>query len=212
MTVIDLTHVITENMPVYPGMETPRLEPASTYEKDFFRETRMTMYTHTGTHVDAPAHIFACRTSLDRFPPEQFIGKALVIDCCALGEGGVITMDHLQKYGETANEVDFLLFNTGWDACWGSDSYFGNYPCIGMDVVDHILAGSYRGIGVDTISIDPMNSLERHRKLLRENDILIVENLKGLHLCGNSPVSFSCFPLNLADADGSPVRAVAWFD
>lgn len=47
MKVIDLTHTIRENMPVYPGTEPPRLLPASTYEKDGFKETLLQMYTHT---------------------------------------------------------------------------------------------------------------------------------------------------------------------
>lgn len=50
MKVIDLTHTIKENMPVYPGTDTPKLMPANTYEKDGFKETLMQMYTHTGTH------------------------------------------------------------------------------------------------------------------------------------------------------------------
>ena len=81
MKVIDLTHVISEDMPVYPGTEPPKLEPANTYEKDGFKETLMSMYTHTGTHMDPPAHLFADRTTLDQFPVSQFVGKALVIDC-----------------------------------------------------------------------------------------------------------------------------------
>ena len=36
MKVIDLTHTISENMPVYPGTETPKLKVANTYEKDGF--------------------------------------------------------------------------------------------------------------------------------------------------------------------------------
>ena len=43
MRVIDLTQSITENMPVYPGTEGPKLQPASTYEKDGFRETLLTI-------------------------------------------------------------------------------------------------------------------------------------------------------------------------
>ncbi len=39
MKVIDLTHTIKEDMPVYPGTETPKLIPASSYEKDGFKET-----------------------------------------------------------------------------------------------------------------------------------------------------------------------------
>ena len=212
MKVIDLTHTICENMPVYPGTEPPRLETANTYEKDYFKETRMTLFTHTGTHVDPPAHIFAGRTTLDQFPADQFIGKALVIDCRELKEGQAITMAHIQKYGDKAARADFLLFNLGWDKYWGSDAYFGNFPCMDMEVLAYILAGNYKGIGVDAISIDPIDDLTRHRILFREKDIINLENLKDLHLCGDELFSFSCCPLKLADCDGSPIRAIAWFE
>ena len=99
MKVIDLTHTIRENMPVYPGTETPRLTPANSYEKDGFRETLLRMYSHTGTHMDPPAHLFPGRTTLDQFMPEQFIGKALVIDCRDLEEGQAITMERVAGYG-----------------------------------------------------------------------------------------------------------------
>ena len=212
MTVIDLTHTVREDMPVYPGTETPRLEVARTYETDFFRESRISMFTHTGTHMDPPAHVFAGRTTLDQFPPEQFMGKALVINCRDLKEGGSITMEHIRPYREKAEQADFLLFSTGWEQFWGKGTYFGRYPCMDDEVLDYILSGNYKGIGVDTISIDPMNSLARHRRLFREKDIVIIENLTNLHLCGNNLISFSAFPLKIADCDGSPVRAVAWFD
>ena len=44
MKIIDLTHFISEDMPVYPGTEQPKLKQANTYEKDGFKETLMTMY------------------------------------------------------------------------------------------------------------------------------------------------------------------------
>ena len=212
MKVIDLTHVIREDMPVYPGTETPKLETANTYETDFFKETKMTMYTHTGTHMDPPAHIFAGRTTLDQFPPEQFAGRALVIDCRDLQAGQAITMDHIRKYGKKAEQADFLLFNLGWDKFWGTDAYFGDFPCMDMEVLDYIMAGTYKGIGVDAISIDPIDDLTRHRILFRETEIVNIENLKDLHLCGDDLFFFTCYPLKLADCDGSPVRAVAYFD
>ena len=115
MNVIDLTHVISPDMPVYPGTEGPKLSPANTYEKDGFKETLLSMYSHTGTHMDPPAHIFAGRTTLDQFPAEQFIGKALVINCRELKEGDSITLEHIRKYGKKAQQADFLLFNLGWD-------------------------------------------------------------------------------------------------
>ena len=134
MRVIDLTHTIKENMPVYPGTGTPKLEPANTYEENGFRETLVSFYSHTGTHMDPPAHLFAGRTTLDAFPASQFLGRALVIDCTHLREGEAITMKELRKYGGLEDTVDFLLFYLGWDARWGKDSYFGEYPCIDEEV------------------------------------------------------------------------------
>ncbi len=214
MNVIDLTHVIESGMTVYPGTEPPTFEPAGTYERDGYKETRISMFTHTGTHMDPPSHIFQGRTTLDAFPPDQFIGKALVIDCTGLEEGALITMSHLSRYGEKATEADFLLFNLGWDARWGTDAYFGNYPYIDDAVLDFILDGDYKGIGFDVISIDPIDdeNLTRHKRLFENKDIVNIENLCNLGLCGDDLFWFSCFPLKIADCDGSPIRAVAWFE
>lgn len=214
MKVIDLTHIINETMPVYPGTDRPKFLPVNTYEKDGFKETLLQMYTHTGTHMDPPAHLYAGRTTLDQFPIEQFIGKALVIDCRDLQEGEFITMDHIRKYGDKADCAEFLLFNLGWDKRWGTDNYFGDYPCLNDEVMDYILAGHYKGIGFDVIGLDSIadENLTRHKRLFKECEIVNIENLKNLDLCGNDLFWFSCFPMKLENCDGSPVRAVAWFE
>ena len=214
MRVIDLTHMIKENMPVYPGTEPPRLDPANSYERDGFKETRISMFSHTGTHMDPPAHLFPNRTPLDQFPPEQFIGKAVVIDCRDLQEGQPITMAQIRHAGELADRADFLLFNLGWDQRWGDESYFGDYPCLDDEVMDYILNGSFKGIGFDVIGLDPIAdvNLTRHKKLFAEKEIVNIENLCNLELCGRGLFWFSCFPLKIADCDGSPIRAVAWFE
>lgn len=214
MKVIDLTHTIREKMPVYPGTDTPKFSPANSYEKDGFKETMLQMYTHTGTHMDPPAHLFAGRKTLDQFPASQFIGKALVIDCSGLSEGEKITMERIDKYGKTADGVDFLLFNLGWDKRWGTESYFGDYPCIDDEVLEYIINGNYKGIGFDVIGLDPIADVDltRHKKLFEACDIVNIENLKNLDLCGSDVFWFSCFPLKFEDSDGSPIRAVAWFE
>ena len=214
MRVIDLTHTIKENMPVYPGTGTPKLEPANTYEENGFRETLVSFYSHTGTHMDPPAHLFAGRTTLDVFPASQFLGRALVIDCTHLREGEAITMKELRKYGGLEDTVDFLLFYLGWDARWGTEAYFGEYPCIDEEVLRHILDGSYKGIGFDVIGLDPIadENLPRHKALFREKDIVNIENLTNLGQCGTEPFWFACLPMKIEGSDGAPVRAIAWFE
>ena len=212
MKVYDLTHTITEDMPVYPGTERPRLETANTYEKDMFKETLITMFSHTGTHIDPPAHILEGRTTLDAFPASQFIGKALVIDCTGVQDGELITMANLAPYGDDIHRAEFLLFHIGYDKLWGTEAYYGDFPCIDDEVLDLIIRGNYKGIGFDTISLDPMASLARHRRLFSECDIINIENLKGLGELPRGLVMFSCFPLKVQNSDGAPARAIAWVE
>ena len=211
MKVIDLTQTITETMPVYPGTEQPRLTVANTVEKDGFRETLLSFYSHTGTHMDAPFHIYADRTPLDALPAEQFVGKALVIDCREAGEGGSIGMEYIDKVRELADTAEFLLFHTGWDANWGQEQYFGEYPVVSMEVCQYLLDSKKKGVGFDVIGIDPVSdgNLTRHKMLLSQRDIVIIENLTNLDKIGGELFTFAALPMKYQNADGAPVRAVA---
>ncbi len=208
MKVIDLTHTIDENMPVYPGAEKPRLDVANIYEKDGFGETILTMFSHTGTHIDPPAHIIKGAPTLDSFGAEQFVGRGLVIDCRNLGTGEEISLEHLRASKDT-DKAEFLLFNTGWDKKWGTTEYFRAYPCLSMEAIDFIIEGNYKGIGFDTISLDPVNKLERHNYLFSKKAIINIENLKNLDLCAGELFTLVCLPLKTKNADGAPCRAVA---
>ena len=105
MKVIDLTHTIKSDMPVFPGTGQPKLDPASSFEEDGFRETLLTMYSHTGTHMDAPAHVRKDGITLDKLPADKFVGKALVIDCSDLSEGDKIDISYINKYKDIINEA-----------------------------------------------------------------------------------------------------------
>lgn len=214
MRVIDLTHTIREGMPVYPGTEPPRLMTANSYEKDGFKETLLRFYSHTGTHMDPPAHLYPDGRTLDAFPAERFVGMALVIDCRNLHEGEAITMKELLPYGDKVQKADFLLFCTGWDKRWGTESYFGDYPCVDDEVLSLIIKGGYKGIGFDVIGLDPISdtALVRHNRLFRETDMVNIENLKDLSKCGSELFRFCCLPLKVESSDGAPIRAIAILD
>ena len=210
MNVIDLTYVISPDMPVYPGTEGPKLDPANTYEKDGFKETLLTMYSHTGTHMDAPAHLFAHCSTLDTLPASQFVGTAAVIPCTDVGEGGQITMEHVSR-NPNAEQAEFLLFHTGWGKFWGKPEYFGDYPCVTAEVVDFLIRTNKKGIGLDTIGLDPIAAadLPLHRQLLATNKTVIIENLNNLDKLPEGLFTFCALPLRYQQADGSPIRAVA---
>lgn len=211
MKVIDCTQTITTDMPVFPGTAPAKLEVANTFETDGFRETLFCMTSHTGTHMDAPFHLFAERTKLDEMPVAQFVGKALVIDCSDVPEGGEIGMEYVEKVRALADQAEFLLFHTGWDKYWGKAEYFGAYPVISMEICQYLLDSGKKGVGFDTIGIDPVEemALPRHKKLLGNGDIIIIENLTNLDKVGGSLFTLAALPLKYKEADGAPTRAVA---
>ncbi len=209
MNIMDLTQLISEDMPVYPDTEPPRLSTANTIEVDHFRETILRMYSHTGTHTDPPAHIISGRETLDAMPIESFVGSAVVIDCRDIERDGRVPLERITAHGEAAESADFLLFNYGWDRYWGRPEYFEGYPCLSDEAVDFVLRTKKKGVGFDCISADPVGSLAIHRRLF-ERSMIIVENLTNLDKLPREVTLFA-LPLKYKDADGAPIRAVATF-
>ena len=170
------------------------------------------MNSHTGTHIDAPAHILPGTATLDQLPPETFIGSAFVLDVSKL-TGGQIDLSLLQPHRTLLEQSCFLLLRTGWEQHWGEEEYFRNYPVLSRDAAEWLATLDLKGLGMDCISADPADQLllPNHRILLGSG-MVIIENLKNLgKLPEYSQKQFDliCLPLNIRDADGSPVRAMA---
>lgn len=213
MRSIDLTHLIDEEGSVYPGAEPPRLEAAFTLERDGFRETLLTLPSHTGTHMDAPAHLLPGGATLDQLPVDQFVGPALVVDCTNLRPGEPIGMDRLALYAPALGRAQFVLFYTGWDRFWGTKAYYGAFPVPAPEVLTHLAGRNLKGVGIDAPSIDPMGAtpLSRHRIAL-EAGMVILENLTRLDEVRQSVCTLLALPLKVRKADGAPARVMAFED
>lgn len=203
----DLSHPITADMPVYPGTEPPVLAQGTTIAEHGFAERRITFFSHTGTHLDAPCHILEGAPALDDLAARRFVGPACVLDARGLA---VVTREHLEPLAETLRGCAFLLLRTGWEAHWGTPRYFEGFPCLSPGAAQWLGAQGLSGVGVDAISVDPVDSsaLPVHRALLGAG-LVLVENLCNLGALPEKDFLFSALPLPLAGGDGSPVRAVA---
>ena len=209
MKVTDLTHVIHENMTVFPGTEKPIFISANTIEKDGFREAKITMYSHTGTHVDAPAHMLSEGAYLDDLEIHNFIGMATVLDF-SNKDIHLIDVEDLRPFEGKINKVEFIIIKTGWSLYWGKEEYYKPFPSLTSAGAMWLTKFNLKGIGMDAISIDDINSTEFlvHKVLLQKN-ILIIENLTNLDVISNEFFLLSVMPLKNKNADGAPARAVA---
>lgn len=208
MKIIDLTHPLSPDMPVYPGTEHPVFAAAGAIETHGFAEKKITFHSHNGTHIDAPAHMIEGGKTLDQLPVDHFFGKALVIHAVDRSHK-MIGIETLKPYAENIRTVDFLLLHTGWSRHWGSGQYFSDYPVLSEDAAKWLVNFQLKGLGSDTISADSADAEEfRNHKTLLGKGMIIIENLTNLEDLSQDPVGFSCLPLKIVDADGSPVRAV----
>lgn len=209
MKVTDLTHIIYSDMPVFPGTEQPIFEKANTLEKDGFQEAKITIYSHTGTHIDAPAHMLSNGPYLDDLDIEHFIGNATILDFSNV-DMKLIDVNSLKPYEDKIKKVEFLIIKTGWSKYWGDKKYYEAFPSLSEEAAKWLSTFNLKGIGIDAISIDDMKSTTfAVHKILMPKNILIIENLTNLNSIINEYFILSILPLKNKNADGSPVRAIA---
>ena len=208
MKIIDLSHPIFDGMPVYPGAEHPVLESVAAVRQDGYAEKRISFFSHTGTHVDAPSHIFHAGLSLDHLVADHFVGSAVVLNFSSMPAKTIESAD-LEPYRQLLQHTDFALIHTGWSRHWGHDAYFFGYPVLSETAADWICNFRLKGLGVDALSVDLPDApqLPVHRRLL-DHQIVIIENLNHLQDLPPSGFIFIAFPLPIRDGDGSPVRAI----
>ncbi len=195
-------------MQTFPGDPEVAVEPAATHDEDGYHVEAVACGSHTGTHVDAPAHTEPDGKTLDEYPIERFVFDAVRVDCRDLGARDPIPADRVPDV-----DADLVAFWTGWDAHWGTDGYL-DHPYLAPDAAE---ACADRGlaVAVDALNPDPTPSpnaggdepegFRAHHALLG-GDCLILENLADLGSVRDR-FELRAYPLALS-TDGAPVRAV----
>ncbi len=206
---IDMTHTITPEIPVYPGDPAPVLAKAATLTKDGYRSTSLQFCSHTGTHMDAPAHLLQDGRTLDDMPMSQFSGRATVLDVS--GEGPVITEAFLQSNYDAIHSADYILFYTGWENRWGRQDFLEDtFPVPDEAAARYLVSRGLKGVGTDAASVDRLSEkrLPIHHILLKDS-ILILENLCLKKVRGRKDFLFFALPMKFQNTDGAPIRAFA---
>jgi kynurenine formamidase len=174
---IDLTHLLNSNIPIYPGDPLFSCQQSSTVAKDGFSVHALACSSHTGTHIDAPSHFFIDGATIDQLPLSAFILPALVLDVSYKKARECITWDSVESMAHRIRPNTAVLFHTGWCRYWdqgqspsttfaaartaSSNSepgrqthHYFDHPWLATDVVERLLALGVRLIGIDTMSPD----------------------------------------------------------
>ena len=192
-------------MPIYPGDPPVDFTAHASLEEDGFRVSRLTLGTHAGTHLDAPAHFLECGQTVDRLGLAALVGPARVIDFTDL------PMDPASQGVRLGNVSpgERLLFRTDWDRQFGRPAYYESFPSLDVATVQALAAGPAALIGLETPSLCADHAAdEAAHRLLLSAGVLIIEGLTGLSRLPEQ-VSLIALPLLLTGLDGSPCRVIA---
>lgn len=80
MRVIDLSATIEQGMKIYPNDPEVQIEVVHTHEQNGWELRKLSLGSHTGTHVDSFSHMVSHGKSLDQLPISRFFGEAVIVD------------------------------------------------------------------------------------------------------------------------------------
>ncbi|MDE3056507.1 MAG: cyclase family protein [Bacteroidota bacterium] len=202
MTVIDLTHPITDNMPVYfPWHPATEIVQTATYAHDRCEVRRLAIGTHSGTHIDAPSHILEGTPALDKYDPNLWCMKAQVLDFTPRQPRQEIMKEEVQE--KLKQRGIGVIIKAGWDVHFGKNDYYKTYPPISNAAAEFFLA-----MNVPLVAADTPFTLDVHYLLLRRG-IPLVTNLNNTARLKEGIVTLISAPLLIAGADGAPARVFA---
>lgn len=168
-TILDLSHVITADFPMFPGAEGPVFETLKSIEQDGFYGQQVTMWEHTGTHMDAPGHFIAGGATAETLPVASLVVPLAVIDIsdrAASDPDAQLTPDDVLAWEQANGPLPagaFVAMRSGWDARVGDAAAYLNadadgvlhFPGIHPEASAFLVEErDITGVGVDTISID----------------------------------------------------------
>jgi kynurenine formamidase len=199
---IDLSYIIEDNMPVYPGDSVTSLKQVKVLQEDFYNNYRLDISMHSGTHIDSPMHLTESKEYIYEMPLETFIGNGCIID---VRNQPIIR--EKPEYKESIKENSIVLLYTGWDEEYGKNFYYDNHPIVDISLSKLLIEKNIKMLGIDMPSPDRY-PFETH-KLLFKNNICIMENLRNLDkLLGVPSFEVIAFPLKMR-ADSSMARVIA---
>jgi kynurenine formamidase len=205
MKVVDLTHPITEKTPVYfPWHPRTEVERTATFDANKCEVRRLSIGTHSGTHIDAPSHVYAGQPTLDQYDPGLWYTETQVLDFTPRQPKKEITKDEIKA--KLKRHGIGVLVKTGWDVRFGEPDYYATYPPISREAAEYFVE-----MKVLVVAADTPFSLDVHYILLKHG-IPLVTNVNNTRQLKEGMITLIAAPLLIQGSDGAPARVLAVVD
>ncbi len=206
MRIIDLS------LSVENGMRGVEITPAKRLEVDGWNATTLSLYSHCGTHMDAPRHFLPEGNTIDQQSLSAIMGPALVVDLAPAQPRQLLTVEDFASVADRVRPGARLLLRTDWHKRHGTTEYRDELPRISVPLAKWFVEREVALVGVEPPSVADVNDMQEltevHQILLR-GEVVIIEGLANLDQLAKPIVEFVALPMKISGGDGSPVRAIA---
>lgn len=224
--VVDLSHVISENIPLWPGDPPVELEPVADFDPDGYYLRRFSIGEHSATHMNAPNSFHEGGQGIDAYAPESLVVPAVVVDvreqsaADADFQVGVADLEAWEGEHGRIPAGSVVLAFTGWQELWSDPAaFFGedaaghmHFPGFAAEATAFLLEErGVAGVGIDTHGVDPGldEDYATNTQVLAQNGI-ILENLTNLDQLPPVGTTLVIGILRLEQGSGSPVSVMAF--
>ena len=224
----DLSHVLTPDFPVWPGFAPLQIDRIETYGERGFAANALHVCEHTGTHIDAPVHFVDGAAAVDEIDATNLVASIAVIDIREKAHhdaDAVVTRADIERWEIAHGPIPggaAVLMYSGWESrlADGARAYLNeddagvlHFPAFSGDAAEFLVRErSIKGIGVDTLSIDPGNAAKpvAHVAVLGAGCWALenLANLRALPACGATLI-IGC--AKFAGCTGAPARCFAFW-
>jgi arylformamidase len=204
MAIYDVTVPLRPGMPTWDGEPWPDLRPIKRIGVDgeAAQVSLLSLGTHCGTHIDAPAHFIPGGAGVESLPLAALVGPCRVVD---VGAGPLIETEQLDRLARGARR---LLLKTASGALWDDPAFRRDFVALAPTAADWLVTHGLLLVGIDYLSLDPYDAdtAAAHLTLLGAGVVV----LEGLDLRRVPPGEYdlAALPLKLTGADGAPARVV----
>lgn len=224
---VELAYPIFEGMPLHPVLPPVKVTPREKIQDgDPWNGTVFKMYTHSGTHVDAPKHFHDRGRSIDQVPVDDFVYDSPYLMSLDCAPNHHITVEELKSIGEKLHEIDFLLINTGWWKHRASNftKYSSEAPSVSPEAAEFIRTEclNIKAVAIDTLTIEDLsagagNGYRVHNGFLNNEKfatrtILIYEDYNPEPVLDKRLKNAFATPLRIKDSDATPVNIFVEID
>ncbi len=203
---IDLTRSISNTM---KGVN---IETATRKSVEGWNASTLHLYSHSGTHMDAPWHFEVNEQTIDEFPVNRFFVDTWVVDMAPVTPQQLIQVSDLGPVKDLVKKGEGIILKTDWSFHAGSTLYRDGLPRISEELAIWLGEKGISLIGVEGPSVADVNNLKevtRIHEILLGNDIIIIEGLTNLDDITQPKVQLVALPLKVQKGDGSPARVIA---